>query len=834
MDPKTPPAADQPRLYQRAPDEPTLSLCMMVKNEEKLLPTALASAAGWVDEIIVVDTGSTDRTVQIAESFGAKVYHHRWENDFAKHRNQTLSYATGDWILILDADEELDQKTAPIIRQAIKDPRFDAYLVELINQVASGATTFLLHARIFRNHKGFHYEGKVHNRPIVTGPSTQIPVKLYHYGYALDQETMEAKHQRRLEMIRQWVQSEPDNYLSHSYLAQTLAASKETEVEAVDEGLIAVDLIRRAGVGAEQFPRAYYPVLMCLANLGRDDEVIKHSLDCLAAVPYYPDPHFFLTWAYYRQTRWQDVLQEVRRFIEAQEYAAQHPEKFIYIENMTLEQTKWVYMRWVMSAVHLQKNDEAAEAFERLLAEDDCEVVVKMVLQDLLSQGFLAQARTMAELARRDRPQWDWHDRYTAALAAAESQSTSGDLRRQAGEALQAGDLATAADKFRQGVRAAPTDVETLLGLARSLDGQGRTDEAVDCYMQALCGGSGHDWAWRRLVEIYQQAGNLAGAEALQARVAAMVTNDPQAAATLAEMRRRLAQDPPGPCVAQRPPRLVVFLVPGLSPDMVRVAAPHLLMHTAWGELIQPPEVGAASAPAWATIYTGKTPQAHGITQDPPPGQPLGLNQLKTPSVWEIMAQDLRVGLMSIPLGCPPPSVNGWAVAGYPGGLLRPGLVHPAELAPRVLAGGFRPDYLAGPQEEFSYCRGMERDYSQEAGLYQIERNRITTAMALPAVDVLVIGLWTVERVQNCFGLDPSNFRTGAYQQVYSCLEALVAALRPANYAVLSQRGCGSEPAEHRPGGFYCLSWLRGEGGKARATDIAEQLLQCLGSQTAP
>ena len=95
---------------------------------------------------------------------------------------------------------------------------------------------------------------------------------------------------------------------------------------------------------------------------------------------------------------------------------------------------------------------------------------------------------------------------------------------------------------------------------------------------------------------------------------------------------------------------------------------------------------------------------------------------------------------------------------------------------------------------------------------------------------MLAIGLWTVERVQNCFGLDPSNFRTGAYQQIYSCLESLVAALRPANYAVLSQRGCGSEPAAHRPGGFYCLSWLKGEGGKARATDIAPQLAQCLGA----
>ena len=80
---------------------------MMVKNEEKLLPGCLESIKDHVDEIVIVDTGSTDHTVSIAESFGANVYHHPWENHFSKHRNQSMSYAKGDWIFIIDADEEL-------------------------------------------------------------------------------------------------------------------------------------------------------------------------------------------------------------------------------------------------------------------------------------------------------------------------------------------------------------------------------------------------------------------------------------------------------------------------------------------------------------------------------------------------------------------------------------------------------------------------------------------------------------------------------------------------------------------------------------------------------
>ena len=93
---------------------PKLSLCMIVKNEEKLLPGCLESAKDFVDEIIIVDTGSTDKTIEIAKQYNAKIYEHPWENNFSKHRNQSISYATSDWILYLDADEELANQVIDI------------------------------------------------------------------------------------------------------------------------------------------------------------------------------------------------------------------------------------------------------------------------------------------------------------------------------------------------------------------------------------------------------------------------------------------------------------------------------------------------------------------------------------------------------------------------------------------------------------------------------------------------------------------------------------------------------------------------------------------------
>ncbi len=97
-----------------------LSLCMIVKNEEQHLANCLTSAKPVVDEIIVVDTGSTDRTKQIATAFGAKVVDFEWADDFAAARNYSISLASGRWILILDADECIAAGDQPLIRELIR------------------------------------------------------------------------------------------------------------------------------------------------------------------------------------------------------------------------------------------------------------------------------------------------------------------------------------------------------------------------------------------------------------------------------------------------------------------------------------------------------------------------------------------------------------------------------------------------------------------------------------------------------------------------------------------------------------------------------------------
>jgi tetratricopeptide (TPR) repeat protein len=153
----------------------TMSLCMIVKDEEEMLPRCLEAAAPVVDEIVVVDTGSTDRTMEIAREFGAKLIEHPWSGDFAEARNVSLDAATGDWILWLDADEVLVAEDAERLRELTgKVWREAFFLVEtnFTGELGDGNAATHSALRVFRNRPGRRFEGRVHEQIGHTLPST--------------------------------------------------------------------------------------------------------------------------------------------------------------------------------------------------------------------------------------------------------------------------------------------------------------------------------------------------------------------------------------------------------------------------------------------------------------------------------------------------------------------------------------------------------------------------------------------------------------------------------------------------------------------------------------
>ncbi len=138
-----------------------ISLCMIVKNEETSLPKCLGSVKNFVDEIIVLDTGSTDKTPQIAAQFGAKVYYFTWNNNFSTARNEALKYVTGDWILVLDADETLTPEIIPLLEVVLNKEEY--LVINLVRQeVGSTQSPYSLVSRLFRNHPDIYFDRPYH------------------------------------------------------------------------------------------------------------------------------------------------------------------------------------------------------------------------------------------------------------------------------------------------------------------------------------------------------------------------------------------------------------------------------------------------------------------------------------------------------------------------------------------------------------------------------------------------------------------------------------------------------------------------------------------------
>ena len=150
---------------------PTLSVCMIVKDEEENLPRLLASIKGLADEVIVVDTGSKDGTVEIAKRFGARVYHFPWCDDFSAARNESLKHATKDFILWLDGDDELKrQSTRRSARICGSIPGTGVYLHTYVEGQSQA-----LQLRIFPNHREIRFEGRIHEQVINSLEAKGIP-----------------------------------------------------------------------------------------------------------------------------------------------------------------------------------------------------------------------------------------------------------------------------------------------------------------------------------------------------------------------------------------------------------------------------------------------------------------------------------------------------------------------------------------------------------------------------------------------------------------------------------------------------------------------------------
>ncbi len=215
---------------------------MIVKNEEELLPVCLKSVRQVADEIVIVDTGSTDSTKDVANRFGAKVIEHTWHNDFAEARNVSLESASGDWILVLDADEELVEETRGKIPALIGSSNAVGFEITVRSEMPEGdilSYDDIRILRLFRNRKEFRYSMPIHEqiRPAIEktgGKIIESNLVILHHGYANKiVQGRENRGERNLNILREAALKSPnDPYLSYQIGATLMTVGKRKEAYA--------------------------------------------------------------------------------------------------------------------------------------------------------------------------------------------------------------------------------------------------------------------------------------------------------------------------------------------------------------------------------------------------------------------------------------------------------------------------------------------------------------------------------------------------------------------------------------------------------------------------
>ncbi len=305
-----------------------ISLCMIAKDEEDCIADCLKSVKGLVDEMIVVDTSSTDGTKEIAKKCGAHVYDFKWNNDFSAARNHAIEQAKGEWILILDADEVIAQKDHERIQKLIQNKDIEGY-IPLVRTYTPERRLNDWHPsddykecknypgyiieqplRLFRNKKEYRFTGKVHESALpshekANGRIGICQVPIHHYGDVRKKDKMKTKAERYVRITEEQLKASSDNIKTRYELSIAL---------------IQQDQYAKAKEHLEQIKKKqpnYKNTLLFLAETytheGKLDEAIRTYHEFIAYQPNNPTPWASIGFLYRIQNKLDLALRYLKK-----------------------------------------------------------------------------------------------------------------------------------------------------------------------------------------------------------------------------------------------------------------------------------------------------------------------------------------------------------------------------------------------------------------------------------------------------------------------------------------------------------------------------------------
>lgn len=262
----------------------TLSLTMIVKNEERHIERCLRSAKLMVDEIIVVDTGSNDRTKQIAAEYGAKIFDYPWNDSFADARNFALSQSSGDWNLVMDADEYFITDYSKQIRNFIESNKRAIGRIAIVNRyLHEGEIRYSRHLSARLLPKGVFYQGRIHEQVVSNLPHLKTEIEVHHDGYFQTDKT-----DRNLPLLLKELETDPENPYLLYHVAINYKNKKEYHKADTYFSRAYSKLSRKEGFAPVLIVDYLYNIIAC-GNVESGLTIIENEREFLAD---YPDFHF--------------------------------------------------------------------------------------------------------------------------------------------------------------------------------------------------------------------------------------------------------------------------------------------------------------------------------------------------------------------------------------------------------------------------------------------------------------------------------------------------------------------------------------------------------------
>lgn len=317
---------------------------MIVKNEEKNIKRCLDSIESIADEIIIVDTGSNDETLNICSNYNAKVINHKWNNDFSEARNVSLEYATKDYILFLDADEEISKEDLEKLKALLSSKKLaEGYFFRLTNIIHGIEVGEYVVFRFFKNKRKYRFRGKVHEQIANCIQKhnkdkciEHIDIKIYHYGYDPNKVNIESKYKRNMGILNTYTEEEKDAYyfyvLGNEYARIT---DFKSAIESYEKSLDLMEL---------KYNYVFYPYLIlnivkAYSNEKQFYESIKFIEKIRLSIPNFKDLYFMECLAYIECGKISKALECLNEYINcpvgnAYEYPDNNFEKIYDIKEM--------------------------------------------------------------------------------------------------------------------------------------------------------------------------------------------------------------------------------------------------------------------------------------------------------------------------------------------------------------------------------------------------------------------------------------------------------------------------------------------------------------------